>query len=90
MSRYTVIYFGEAEENLIATWAAGPDRAAVLLRSWLETIEQGIEVLTGLPAGERGSDGTYPEKTIHGAVERRLEEIRSSLKPDKDKEPEKD
>jgi len=38
------------------------------------TIEQGIELLTGVPAGERGEDGAYPEGTVFGAVEQRLED----------------
>ncbi len=38
------------------------------------TIEQGIEILTGVPAGERGEDGAYPEGTVFHAVEQRLED----------------
>ena len=38
----------------------------------VETIDQGIEILTGLPAGERGADGSYPEGSINDRVERRL------------------
>jgi predicted ATP-dependent protease len=37
------------------------------------TIEQGIELLTGIPAGRRGDDGRFPEGTIHARVEERLE-----------------
>ena len=40
----------------------------------VDTIEQGIELLTGVPAGELGDDGTYPEGTVFGAVDRRLAE----------------
>src|SRR5690606_22267405 len=29
----------------------------------VETIEEGLEILTGVPAGERGEDGLYPEGT---------------------------
>jgi len=36
------------------------------------TIEEGIELLTGLPAGERGEDGLYPAESIYGRVEARL------------------
>lgn len=43
-------------------------------------IDEGIEILTGVPAGVRGEDGIYPEDTIHGRVERRLQEIRDHLK----------
>lgn len=36
------------------------------------TIDEGIALLTGKPAGERGSDGQYPEGTMNRAVEDRL------------------
>ena len=36
------------------------------------TIDEGIAVLTGLPAGERGKDGLYPEGTINRRVEDKL------------------
>jgi lon-related putative ATP-dependent protease len=41
----------------------------------VETVDEGIEILTGLPAGEREADGKYPEGTIHGMAQRRLEEM---------------
>ncbi len=41
----------------------------------VSTIDEGLEVLTGAPAGERGEDGEYPEGTVHHQVERRLEEM---------------
>jgi predicted ATP-dependent protease len=39
----------------------------------VQTIEQGIELLTGTAAGERGADGQFPEGTLHARVEERLE-----------------
>jgi predicted ATP-dependent protease len=36
------------------------------------TIDQGLELLTGTPAGKRGPDGTFPEGTVHRLVEERL------------------
>lgn len=36
------------------------------------TIDQGIEILTGLPAGERDEHGKYPEGSLNGRVEARL------------------
>lgn len=36
------------------------------------TIEQGIEILTGLPAGLRGADGRFPENSLNHKVEARL------------------
>lgn len=41
----------------------------------VETIDQGIEILTGIPAGEQKEDGTYPENTINKNVEKRLSEF---------------
>lgn len=45
----------------------------------VRTIDEGIELLTGVPAGARGPDGTYPEGTVHGRVQRRLEAMARSL-----------
>jgi predicted ATP-dependent protease len=36
------------------------------------TIDQGIEILTGMPAGERGLDGNFPDGTVNRKVEDRL------------------
>ncbi|MGE0093352.1 MAG: Lon protease family protein [Alphaproteobacteria bacterium] len=36
------------------------------------TIDQGIEVLTGVPAGAQGKNGRYPANTINGRVQARL------------------
>jgi len=44
------------------------------------TIDEGIEILTGVPAGERQEDGTYPEHTVNYLVDRRLEEMARRLK----------
>ena len=43
-------------------------------------IEEGIEVLTGLTAGEVSDDGSYPEDSVYGKVERRLAEIARQLR----------
>ena len=37
------------------------------------TVEGAIELLTGIPAGQRGPDGQFPEGTLHARVEERLE-----------------
>lgn len=36
------------------------------------TVDEGIEILTGVPAGERQEDGTWPEGTVNGLVDGRL------------------
>jgi len=41
----------------------------------VETVDQGIEILTGVPAGERDEEGTYPEESINRLVETRLAEL---------------
>jgi len=39
------------------------------------TIDEGIEILTGVPAGERDKKGNYPEGTVNYLVSKRLEEL---------------
>jgi len=41
----------------------------------VDTVDQGIALLTGVLAGERGPDGTYPDDTVFGRVERRLQAL---------------
>jgi lon-related putative ATP-dependent protease len=41
----------------------------------VETIDQGIEILTGVPAGQRDAVGQFPGGTINHRVERRLSEF---------------
>lgn len=41
----------------------------------VETIDQGIELLTGVPAGERDAHGSYPAESINRRVEERLAEL---------------
>ena len=36
------------------------------------TIDEGIEILTGVKAGERGADGRFPAGTINRLVEDKL------------------
>lgn len=38
-------------------------------------IDEGIELLTGMPAGEPDEEGVYPEDTINGRVHRRLTQM---------------
>jgi lon-related putative ATP-dependent protease len=49
------------------------DVAAGRFHIWaVPTIETGLELLTGLPAGARAADGEFPEATVHRRVEERL------------------
>jgi predicted ATP-dependent protease len=46
----------------------------------VETIEQGIEILTGMKAGERNKQGSFPKKTIYHLVDKRLSEMAERMK----------
>jgi len=50
---------------------------------FIRHVDEGIEVLTGVPAGERGPDGSFPEETIHGRVAARLKEMAAKLRAEK-------
>jgi predicted ATP-dependent protease len=44
-----------------------------LFRVWpVETVDEAVELLTGVPAGERGADGRYPEGSVNRRVDDRL------------------
>ena len=55
-------------EDILAAAKAGKFRVFPI-----ETIDQGIEVLTGMPAGARDESGRYPPDTVNGRVQQRLE-----------------
>lgn len=46
----------------------------------VETVTQGIEVLTGVPAGVRDPQGRFPAGSVFGRVERRIIEIAERLR----------
>jgi lon-related putative ATP-dependent protease len=46
----------------------------------ISSVEQGIEILTGMDAGERQPDGTYPEGTLFRKVDERFLEIAEIVK----------
>ena len=45
-----------------------------------KTIDEGIEILTGVKAGERQKDGTFEEGTVHQRVNERLKVMAEKLK----------
>jgi len=64
-------------------------------RFWVwavESVDQGIELLTGVPAGEPGPDGRYPPESVNGRVAARLEALvaaaRAFSRPDELRSPE--
>ncbi|HZU16426.1 MAG TPA: S16 family serine protease, partial [Candidatus Dormibacteraeota bacterium] len=70
-----------SEETLAAV-------AAGRFHVWaVRTVDEGIELLTGRPAGQRQADGSFPEGSVHRLVDERLgsyaERLRSfSVTPD--------
>lgn len=46
----------------------------------VETVAEGIALLTGMEAGERAADGRFPPETIHARVAQRLEEFARILR----------
>jgi len=51
-------------------------------RVWgLDTIDQALEVLTGLPAGEADAEGEYPDDTVLGRAQRRLRTLSRRIFP---------
>jgi lon-related putative ATP-dependent protease len=46
----------------------------------VETIDQGIEILTGLPAGEMLTDGNYPDGTVNFLVNGRLQALFDTMR----------
>ncbi len=42
-------------------------------------VDEAIELLTGVPAGERGPDGAYPPDSVNGRVDRQLRELAEKL-----------
>ena len=44
------------------------------------TIDEGIEILTGVPAGRPGPDGAYPAESVHGRVASRLAAYAEALR----------
>ncbi len=52
----------------------------------IERIDQGIELLTGMPAGEVDTEGNYPEATVNHLVQKKLLEMAE----ERTEEPEED
>jgi len=38
----------------------------------VSTVEEGIEILTGMPAGKADKNGNFPAGTVYGAVQQKL------------------
>lgn len=46
----------------------------------IETIDEGLEILTGMSAGIRGEDGHYPAGSVNALVEERLRQMANVVK----------
>mgnify|MGYP001558976461 FL=1 len=46
----------------------------------IQSIDQGMEILTECPAGERQPDGSYPEGTVNSLVVKRLQELHQTMR----------
>ncbi len=52
----------------------------------VETIEQGIEILTGVSAGVRGKNGKFPKGTLYQRVDERLRRMSETLQKHEQKQ----
>jgi len=52
----------------------------------IDTVEDGIEILTGMKPGKMKKDGTYPKGTFNFTVAEKLKELGEALKADKEPE----
>jgi lon-related putative ATP-dependent protease len=57
-------------DDVVAAVAAGQFHIYAI-----ETVDEGIELLTGVPAGARGADGRYPAGSVNALVEQRLRQL---------------
>ena len=46
----------------------------------VKTVDEGIELLTGVPAGEADEKGNYPENTVSDLVDKKLKSLAEGLK----------
>ena len=47
----------------------------------MSSVDEGIELLTGVPAGERAADGKFPEGSVNRRVEDRLIALAERRRP---------
>jgi lon-related putative ATP-dependent protease len=51
----------------------------------IDHVEEGIEILMGMPAGKRGKDGIFPDGTFHRLAEDRLATLREASKKEEER-----
>jgi predicted ATP-dependent protease len=62
-------------EDVVGAVRAGDFRVMAVA-----TIDEGIELLTGVPAGEAAPDGSYPPDSVNGRVAKRLKELAQAVR----------
>ncbi|MDD2897832.1 MAG: ATP-binding protein [Desulfuromonadaceae bacterium] len=68
-------------EDVVAAVTAGQ------FHIWsVESIEQGIEILTGSAAGKRGKNGTFSKGSVYQLVDERLRKMADRLQEEKEKQ----
>ncbi|MBK5273952.1 MAG: AAA family ATPase [Desulfuromonadales bacterium] len=83
--RQGVMIPGANERHLMLNDEVVAAVAAGQFHIWsVETIEQGIEILTGMPAGQRGKHGVFPSKTIFHLVAKRLADMAERMRDQED------
>ncbi len=56
----------------------------------VSTVNEALEILTGLPAGDRSGDGAWPEGSVNFLVDKRLKDMAKKLKADDKREEKKE
>ncbi len=56
----------------------------------IQTVDEALELFTGLPAGERDEDGQFPEGTVNYLVDKRLRELAREAKEAEEEEGEQE
>ncbi len=79
------------EQNLMLSDEVVQAVADGMFHVWsVSEVEEGIEILTGVPAGKPAEDGSYPEGSVNFLVQKRLktmlENMRKFLQPEKEKD----
>ena len=46
----------------------------------VSTVDEGIEILTGVEAGQKKDDGAYPDGSINFRVDKKLKDMATKLK----------
>ena len=67
--------------NLMLKSAVREAVAAGRFHIWaIGTIDEGLEILTGVSAGQRTEEGNWPEASINGRVDARLRQLAETVR----------